>query len=122
MCRTKFSLTFTCGVCVQVLAYSVACVSVSAFSAGLIDAAKAEEVMDTLRSLTEESQQVSRYLMEVILAPAALCGFIDDPVSPDPGLLPGSGVSGPRAVGVRPRQSRAHPPSPARSLDQNLTG
>lgn len=38
----------------------MACVSVSAFSAGLIDAAKAEEVMDTLRSLTEESQQVSR--------------------------------------------------------------
>uniref|UniRef100_A0A3P9C086 Focadhesin n=1 Tax=Maylandia zebra TaxID=106582 RepID=A0A3P9C086_9CICH len=43
----------------EVLAYSVACVSVSAFSAGLIDAAKAEEVMDTLRSLTEESQQVT---------------------------------------------------------------
>ncbi|XP_030579046.1 focadhesin [Archocentrus centrarchus] len=41
----------------EVLAYSVACVSVSAFSGGLIDAAKAEEVMDTLRTLTEESQQ-----------------------------------------------------------------
>ncbi|XP_051799781.1 focadhesin isoform X3 [Acanthochromis polyacanthus] len=41
----------------EVLAYSVACVSVSAFSGGLINAAKAEEVMDTLRSLTEESQQ-----------------------------------------------------------------
>lgn len=45
---------------VQVLAYSVACVGVSAFSGGLIDAAKAEEVMNTLRTLTEESQQVSR--------------------------------------------------------------
>lgn len=44
---------------VQVLAYSVACVSVSAFSGGIIDAAKAEEVMNTLRTLTEESQQVS---------------------------------------------------------------
>lgn len=44
----------------QVLAYSVACVGVSAFSGGLIDAAKAEEVMNTLRTLTEESQQVSR--------------------------------------------------------------
>lgn len=44
----------------QVLAYSVACVSVSAFSGGIIDAAKAEEVMSSLRSLTEESQQVSR--------------------------------------------------------------
>ncbi|KAM6894866.1 focadhesin isoform 1-T2 [Lycodopsis pacificus] len=41
----------------EVLAYSVACVSVSAFSGGLIDADKAEEVMNTLRSLTEESQQ-----------------------------------------------------------------
>ncbi|KAA8579270.1 hypothetical protein FQN60_017486 [Etheostoma spectabile] len=41
----------------EVLAYSVACVGVSAFSGGLIDAAKAEEVMSTLRALTEESQQ-----------------------------------------------------------------
>ncbi|KAF1380319.1 hypothetical protein PFLUV_G00162410 [Perca fluviatilis] len=41
----------------EVLAYSVACVGVSAFSGGLIDAAKAEEVMSTLRTLTEESQQ-----------------------------------------------------------------
>lgn len=44
----------------QVLAYSVASVGVSAFSGGLIDGAKAEEVMNTLRSLTEDSQQVSR--------------------------------------------------------------
>ncbi|MEQ2242253.1 hypothetical protein ILYODFUR_033762 [Ilyodon furcidens] len=42
---------------IQVLSYSVACVSVSAFSGGLIDAAKAEEVLNTLRTLTEESQQ-----------------------------------------------------------------
>nr|XP_033465601.1 focadhesin [Epinephelus lanceolatus] len=41
----------------EVLAYSVACVGVSAFSGGLIDAAKAEEIMNTLRTLTEESQQ-----------------------------------------------------------------
>ncbi|XP_070711064.1 focadhesin isoform X2 [Pempheris klunzingeri] len=41
----------------EVLGYSVACVGVSAFSAGLIDAAKAEEVMTTLRTLTEDSQQ-----------------------------------------------------------------
>lgn len=43
----------------QVLAYSVACIGVSAFNGGLIDADKAEEVMNTLRALTEESQQVS---------------------------------------------------------------
>ncbi|XP_068443622.1 focadhesin [Clinocottus analis] len=41
----------------EVLAYSVACVGVSAFTGGLIDADKAEEVMNTLRTLTEESQQ-----------------------------------------------------------------
>ncbi|KAF4089364.1 hypothetical protein AMELA_G00065400 [Ameiurus melas] len=41
----------------EVLAYSVACAGVSAFSCGIIDASKAEEVMSTLRSLTEESQQ-----------------------------------------------------------------
>lgn len=44
----------------QVLSYSAACVCVSAFSGGLIDAAKAEELMNTLRRLTEESQQVGR--------------------------------------------------------------
>ncbi|AWO95702.1 putative focadhesin isoform 2 [Scophthalmus maximus] len=41
----------------EVLAYTVACVGISAFDAGLIDGAKAEEVMNTLRTLTEESQQ-----------------------------------------------------------------
>ncbi|MEQ2202733.1 hypothetical protein XENOCAPTIV_013936, partial [Xenoophorus captivus] len=51
-CKTE---TVPCSL--QVLSYSVACVSVSAFSGGLIDAAKAEEVLNTLRTLTEESQQ-----------------------------------------------------------------
>ncbi|KAK2900269.1 focadhesin isoform X1 [Channa argus] len=41
----------------EVLAYTVACVGVSAFSAGIIDAAKAEEVVNSLRIMTEESQQ-----------------------------------------------------------------
>uniref|UniRef100_A0A3P9NBI6 Focadhesin n=1 Tax=Poecilia reticulata TaxID=8081 RepID=A0A3P9NBI6_POERE len=41
----------------EVLSYSVACVSVSAFSWGLIHAAKAEEVLNALQTLTEESQQ-----------------------------------------------------------------
>ncbi|XP_034020225.1 focadhesin isoform X1 [Thalassophryne amazonica] len=41
----------------EVLAYSVACVGVSAFSGGLIDATKADDIMNTLRTLTEESQQ-----------------------------------------------------------------
>lgn len=44
----------------QVLVYSVVCVGVAAFSGSLIDAAKAEELMNTVRALTEESQQVSR--------------------------------------------------------------
>uniref|UniRef100_A0A3P9HUQ4 Focadhesin n=1 Tax=Oryzias latipes TaxID=8090 RepID=A0A3P9HUQ4_ORYLA len=41
----------------EVLAYSVACVSVSSFCGGLTDASKAEEAMTTLQALTEESQQ-----------------------------------------------------------------
>lgn len=68
---------------VQVLAYSVACVAVSAFSGGLIDAAKAEEVMNTLRTLTEESQQVSEIVIGV-LAAASRIGASDvaTPTSP----------------------------------------
>ncbi|XP_062371903.1 focadhesin [Sardina pilchardus] len=41
----------------EVLAYSVACVCVSGFSSGQVSAEKAEEIMNTLRSMTEESQQ-----------------------------------------------------------------
>nr|XP_020450551.1 focadhesin [Monopterus albus]XP_020450552.1 focadhesin [Monopterus albus]XP_020450553.1 focadhesin [Monopterus albus]XP_020450554.1 focadhesin [Monopterus albus]XP_020450555.1 focadhesin [Monopterus albus]XP_020450556.1 focadhesin [Monopterus albus] len=52
----------------EVLAYSVACVGVSAFTGGLIDAAKAEEVMNTLRSLTEESQQTPGFSLALGLA------------------------------------------------------
>ncbi|XP_047426080.1 focadhesin [Mugil cephalus] len=52
----------------EVLAYSVACVGVSAFNGGLIDAAKAEEVMNTLRTLTEESQQTPGFSLALGLA------------------------------------------------------
>ncbi|XP_061664812.1 focadhesin isoform X2 [Syngnathoides biaculeatus] len=47
----------------EVLAYSVACVSVSAFSCGVIDAGKADEVMIALRTLTEDSQQTPGFSM-----------------------------------------------------------
>ncbi|KAF6730872.1 Focadhesin [Oryzias melastigma] len=46
----------------HVLAYSVACVSVSSFCGGLVDASKAEETMNALRALTEESQQLKSEL------------------------------------------------------------
>lgn len=42
----------------QVLAYSVACSCVSAFSVGIIEAAEAEEAMNKLRTLVENNQQV----------------------------------------------------------------
>lgn len=51
---------------VQVLAYSVACVSVSSFCGGLTDASKAEEAMKTLQALTEESQQVCALQFELL--------------------------------------------------------
>ncbi|XP_073492413.1 focadhesin [Aquarana catesbeiana] len=41
----------------EVLSYSVACVSVSAFSAGIVGADEAEEHMNKLRTLTEQNQQ-----------------------------------------------------------------
>ncbi|KAG2466847.1 FOCAD protein, partial [Polypterus senegalus] len=41
----------------QVLAYSVACVTVSAFNASILDGEKAEEVMNQLRAMTEQNQQ-----------------------------------------------------------------
>ncbi|CAN9509782.1 unnamed protein product [Ophioblennius macclurei] len=60
----------------EVLAYSVACVSVSAFKGGLIDAAKAEEVMISLRTQTEESQQTPGFSLSLglMVHGLALCG------------------------------------------------
>lgn len=42
----------------QVLAYALSCVCTSAFSAGIIEAAEAEEIMNKLRLLVENNQQV----------------------------------------------------------------
>ncbi|XP_051570142.1 focadhesin-like isoform X1 [Myxocyprinus asiaticus] len=60
----------------EVLAYSVACVGVSAFSSGIIEAIKAEEIMNTLRSLTEESQQTPGFALALGLTVYGLssCG------------------------------------------------
>uniref|UniRef100_A0A8C5LP43 Focadhesin n=1 Tax=Leptobrachium leishanense TaxID=445787 RepID=A0A8C5LP43_9ANUR len=41
----------------EVLSYSVACATISAFSAGIINAGEAEEHMNKLRMLTEQNQQ-----------------------------------------------------------------
>lgn len=42
----------------QVLAYTLSCVCTSAFSAGIIEAVEAEEIMNKLRLLVDNSQQV----------------------------------------------------------------
>ncbi|XP_076829762.1 focadhesin [Brachyhypopomus gauderio] len=47
----------------EVLGYSVACSGVSAFSSGAVDGDRAEEVMNTLRSMTEESQQTPGFAL-----------------------------------------------------------
>ncbi|KFV72105.1 Focadhesin, partial [Dryobates pubescens] len=50
--------------CVQeVLAYSVACSCVSAFSVGIIEAAEAEETMNKLRTLVENNQQTHSFAL-----------------------------------------------------------
>ncbi|KAG1959357.1 focadhesin [Pimephales promelas] len=59
----------------EVLAYSVACVGVSAFSSGIIEASKAEESMNTLRSLTEESQQTPGFALALGLTVFGLSCF-----------------------------------------------
>ncbi|XP_056883084.1 focadhesin [Takifugu flavidus] len=60
----------------EVLAYSVACVTVSAFSRGLLDASKAAEVMNTLRNLTEESQQTTGFSLALgmVVHGLSMCG------------------------------------------------
>jgi len=42
----------------QVLAYTISCVCTSAFSAGIIEAVEAEDIMNKLRLLVDNSQQV----------------------------------------------------------------
>ncbi|KAL0970352.1 hypothetical protein UPYG_G00240840 [Umbra pygmaea] len=60
----------------EVLAYSVAGVGVAAFSQGVIDAPKAEDIMTALRSMTEESQQTPGFSMALGLVVHGLssCG------------------------------------------------
>jgi hypothetical protein len=42
----------------QVLAYTLSCVCTSAFSAGIIEATEAEDIMNKLQLLVEKNQQV----------------------------------------------------------------
>lgn len=57
----------------QVLAYSVACSCVSAFSVGIIEAAEAEEAMNKLRTLVEKNLQV---MIQFGLFFSSLCLFL----------------------------------------------
>lgn len=52
--KTRVSLVFSS----QVLAYTLSCVCTSAFSAGIIEAVEAEDIMNKLRLLVENNQQV----------------------------------------------------------------
>ncbi|KAM9329744.1 focadhesin [Gastrophryne carolinensis] len=60
----------------EVLSYSVACVSVSAFSAGIIGAEEAEEYMNKLKILTEQNQQTSGLALALgnIVYGLSICG------------------------------------------------
>ncbi|KAJ6616940.1 hypothetical protein lerEdw1_015074, partial [Lerista edwardsae] len=59
-----------------ILAYSVACACVSAFSAGIIEAAKAEEVMNQLQKLVEANQQTPGLALALgsIVHGLSICG------------------------------------------------
>ncbi|NWR77314.1 FOCAD protein, partial [Centropus unirufus] len=47
----------------EVLAYSVACSCVSAFSVGIIEAAEAEDIMNKIRTLVENNQQIHGFAL-----------------------------------------------------------
>nr|XP_009940730.1 PREDICTED: focadhesin [Opisthocomus hoazin] len=60
----------------EVLAYSVACSSVSAFSVGIIEAAEAEEAMNKLQTLVENNQQTHGFALALgaIVHGLSACG------------------------------------------------
>ncbi|XP_054253449.1 focadhesin isoform X3 [Indicator indicator] len=60
----------------EVLAYSVACSCVSAFSVGIIEAAEAEETMNKLRTLVENNQQTHSFALSLgtIVHGLSACG------------------------------------------------
>ncbi|XP_053427642.1 focadhesin isoform X2 [Nycticebus coucang] len=60
----------------EVLAYTLSCVCTSAFSAGITDAAEAEDIMNKLRVLVESNQQTSGFALALgnIVHGLSVCG------------------------------------------------
>ncbi|XP_068944184.1 focadhesin isoform X2 [Petaurus breviceps papuanus] len=60
----------------EVLAYSLSCVCTSAFSAGIIEAVEAEDIMNKLRTLVENNQQNSGFSLALgnIVHGLSVCG------------------------------------------------
>ncbi|XP_041419597.1 focadhesin isoform X2 [Xenopus laevis] len=60
----------------EVLSYSLACVTISAFSAGILGAEEAEEHMNKLRMMTEQNQQTSGLALALgsIVHGLSVCG------------------------------------------------
>ena len=66
--KKHFSAVFSS----QVLAYTLSCVCTSAFSAGIIESVEAEDIMNKLRLLVENNQQVG---MHVLVIPLGVSGY-----------------------------------------------
>ncbi|KAJ1218515.1 hypothetical protein NDU88_006093 [Pleurodeles waltl] len=60
----------------EIVSYSVSCVTVSAFSVGIIGAEEAEEIMNKLKALTEQNQQTAGLSLALgnIVHGLAICG------------------------------------------------
>ncbi|KAM8804142.1 focadhesin isoform 1-T1 [Rhynchonycteris naso] len=60
----------------EVLAYTLSCVCTAAFSAGIIEAAEAEDIMNKLRLLVENNQQTSGFALALgnIVYGLSVCG------------------------------------------------
>ncbi|XP_064410837.1 focadhesin isoform X2 [Latimeria chalumnae] len=76
LCNSLDESAFQSRMLQEILAYSVACVSISAFSVGIIQANEAEEIINKLRALTEQNQQTPGFALAlgVIVNGLAVCG------------------------------------------------
>ncbi|XP_043916316.1 focadhesin [Protopterus annectens] len=76
LCSSLEESTYQSRMVQEVLAYTVACVSVCAFNATIIQASEAEEIMNNVRNLTEQNQQTTGFAVAlgIIVHGFLVCG------------------------------------------------
>lgn len=76
LCSSLEESTYQSRMFQEVLAYTVACVSVCAFCTSIIQASEAEEIMNNVRNLTEQNQQTTGFAIAlgIIVHGFLVCG------------------------------------------------